>query len=124
MRNHQKQTNIEKGKNEMKMKTLANNQTVVEKEFETATFYSYDTEIAGLKWNNEKYGWELDYVTSAWDYSRTTTRYVYAFLREYNIRFETKDGVKYGSEAVGKELKKVVSEIIDANGEKEVEVQR
>lgn len=106
------------------MITLANNQTVIEKEFESAVFFSYDTEIAGLKWNSDKYGWELDYVTSAWDYSRTITRYLYAFLREFNIRFETKDGVKYGSEAVGKDLKKVVAEIIDASGEKEVEVQK
>lgn len=108
----------------MKMKTLANNQTVVEKEFETAVFFSYDTEIAGLKWNSDKHGWELDYVTSAWDYSRTTTRYLYAFLREFNIRFETKDGTQHASIALGKELKKLVSDLVKEKGEKEVEVQK
>lgn len=63
----------------MRITTLANNQAVYEDRFSCA-FCSYGTEIAQYKRSEI----ELKF-TPAWNYSHTTTKYLYKFLDEYVI---------------------------------------
>lgn len=59
-----------------KLIELQKNQTVIEDD-NTYEFYSYGTLIAKLeKW------WEL-YLTSYWDYSKTTTKWLLEFMRKF-----------------------------------------
>lgn len=90
----------------MKMKTLKTNQIAVELNH-TVTFFSYDTEVARIA-RNPKMRWELEYVTDKADYSQTTKRYLYQFLREYNVAFEIKGEQHFAYEAEAKHLKKLV----------------
>lgn len=96
----------------MRMKTIQNNQVVVEVD-NRAVFFSYDTEIASLAKNPETYGWEIEYLTDSWDYSKTTLRYLYVFLKEYNIHFEMKGEKMYGSTASTAQLRKHIEECLE-----------
>ena len=59
-----------------KITELQKNQIVIENDDNTTEFYSYWTLIAKL----EKC--EL-YLTSYWDYSKTTTKYLLEFMRKF-----------------------------------------
>ena len=72
----------------MKLKTLANNQTIVELPNGIELFFSYQTPVAG----RDAHGY---FKTSRY-YSRTTTRHINAYLDGRNAREmsqETIDGI-------------------------------
>lgn len=62
-----------------KLRTLQNNQTILEND-KAIKFFSYNTLIATI--NKNKQNDNLQF-TSYWDYSKTTTKYLYQFLNEY-----------------------------------------
>ena len=62
-----------------KLRTLQNNQTILEND-KTIKFFSYNTLIATI--NKTRKNDNLQF-TSKWDYSKTTTKYLYQFLNEY-----------------------------------------
>lgn len=62
-----------------KLRTLQNNNTILEND-KTIKFFSYNTLIAII--NKNKQNDNLQF-TSYWDYSKTTTKYLYQFLDEY-----------------------------------------
>lgn len=98
----------------MKIKTLKTNQIAVEESDGTITFFSYDTEIARIK-RNDDFERVLEYVTDKADYSNTTKRYLYEFLKEYNIMLEV-DGEKISAYwADKKDLKKLVDKAVVKN---------
>lgn len=66
----------------MKLEQLANNQIVVHTN-DKILFFSYDTLIAEF-WKNTK---EL-YVSSFWDYSKTTSKYLYKFINNLDLDFK------------------------------------
>lgn len=63
----------------MKINTLKTNQIVITDKGES-TFLSYGTEIARI--NTNKKNNNLTF-TKFWDYSQTTTKYLYQFLNDY-----------------------------------------
>lgn len=65
-----------------KLRTLQNNQTILEND-KTIKFFSYNTLIATI--NKNKQNDNLQF-TSKWDYSKTTTKYLYQFLNEYKCQ--------------------------------------
>lgn len=62
-----------------KLRTLQKNQTILEND-KTTKFFSYNTLIATI--NKTRQNKNLQF-TSYWDYSKTTTKYLYQFLNEY-----------------------------------------
>lgn len=62
-----------------KLRTIQNNQTILEND-KTIKFFSYNTLIATI--NKNKQNDNLQF-TSKWDYSKTTTKYLYQFLEMY-----------------------------------------
>lgn len=62
-----------------KLRTIQNNQTILEND-KTTKFFSYNTLIATINKNKQNNNLQF---TSYWDYSKTTTKYLYQFLTEY-----------------------------------------
>lgn len=62
-----------------KLRTLQNNQTILEND-KTIKFFSYNTLIATINKNKQNDNIQF---TNDWDYSKTTTKYLYQFLNEY-----------------------------------------
>ena len=62
-----------------KLRTLQNNQTILESD-KTIKFFSYNTLIATINKNEQNNNLQF---TSKWDYSKTTTKYLYQFLNKY-----------------------------------------
>ena len=62
-----------------KLRTLQTNQTILEND-KTIKFFSYNTLIAIINKNKQNNNLQF---TSKWDYSKTTTKYLYQFLNEY-----------------------------------------
>ena len=65
-----------------KLRTLQKNQTILEND-KTTKFFSYNTLIATI--NKNKQNDNLQF-TSKWNYSKTTTKYLYQFLNEYKCQ--------------------------------------
>ena len=55
--------------------------TLYDKETMLMAFYSYNTEIAQISFNGNK--GELIQLTNYYDYSRTTSKYLYKFINTY-----------------------------------------
>ncbi len=66
----------------MKLEQLANNQIIVYTN-DKILFFSYDTLIAEF-WKTAK---KL-YVSAFWDYSRTTSKYLYKFINSLDLDFK------------------------------------
>ena len=65
-----------------KLRTLQNNQTILEND-NTIKFFSYNTLIAIINKNKQNNNLQF---TSKWNYSKTTTKYLYQFLNEYKCQ--------------------------------------
>lgn len=65
-----------------KLRTLQNNQTILEND-KTIKFFSYNTLIATINKNRKNDNLQF---TSKWDYSKTTIKYLYQFLNEYKCQ--------------------------------------
>lgn len=90
-----------------KITQLANNQIVIENDDNTTEFYSYWTLIAKLV-----KGWEL-YLTSYWDYSRTTTKWLLEFMRRF-VWVDT------NSKEIRKDLEKWLIKMLNGGGTLEI----
>lgn len=64
------------------LRTLQNNQTILEND-KTIKFFSYNTLIAIINKNKQNNNLQF---TSKWNYSKTTTKYLYQFLNEYKCQ--------------------------------------
>lgn len=62
-----------------KLRTIQTNQTILEND-KTIKFFSYNTLIAIINKNKQNNNLQF---TNYWDYSKTTTKYLYQFLNEY-----------------------------------------
>ena len=87
--------------------TLQKNQVVLENDNDTTEFYSYGTLIAVLH-----KGWEL-YLTSYWDYSRTTTKWLLEFMRRF-VWVDT------NSKEIRKDLEKWLIKMLNGGGTLEI----
>lgn len=73
-----------------KLRTLQKNQTILEND-KTIKFFSYNTLIATINKNRKNDNLQF---TSKWDYSKTTTKYLYQFLDEYKCQISNNIYIK------------------------------
>jgi len=69
----------------LKLKSIAKNQTEITLNDETTVFFSYETPVAAKLSNNENISGSLNFVRTSKKWSPTTTRHINKWLESQNV---------------------------------------
>ena len=69
----------------LKLKSIAKNQTEISLNDKTTVFFSYETPVAAKLSNNENISGSLNFVRTSKKWSPTTTRHINKWLESQNV---------------------------------------